>query len=249
MSDYNHFTLSEREMLSFFLCIGLNISEIAKLLEKNKSTISRELKRNSTNGVYKPRYADEYYEKRRKTCKPKGKAENTKLIGLVKELLYQRQWSPEQIAGRLKFESNDTSKQISKSTIYRMINKGQLDSKNIKAKRKLRHKGKRRHSKGFKDNRGHMPISNDLTKRPADANKRKRKGHWEADTVLGIIGGKCLVTLTDRKTRLLCCKLVNTKKAEDVYKAIIELLKDKPVFSITPDRGKEFAKHHLVTKG
>lgn len=79
------------------------------------------------------------------------------------------------------------------------------------------------------------------------ANDRLRIGDWEADTVLGKAGGACLVTLVDRCSRFLICTTVKAKKAVFINHAIIRALANQPVFSITPDRGKEFAKHRQVT--
>ena len=68
-----------------------------------------------------------------------------------------------------------------------------------------------------------------------------------AITVLGKSGKACLVTLVDRCSRFLICTTAKAKKATLVSQAIIHALANQPVFTITPDRGKEFAKHKQVT--
>lgn len=69
MSPYKHLTLFERERIMFFKAKGYKITQIAEKLGRNKSTISRELKRNSSQ-EYLPAEAEAKYHQRRKACKP-----------------------------------------------------------------------------------------------------------------------------------------------------------------------------------
>ncbi|MQJ56167.1 IS30 family transposase, partial [Escherichia coli] len=108
--------------------------------------------------------------------------------------------------------------------IYRGIYSGLFDIGERKASRKLRHKGKTRHTKNHHEKRGKIQISNHLNDRPISAQNRSRFGHWEAHTVLGKAGGACLLTLTERKSRFELVKKIPAKKAEAVQKAMIELL-------------------------
>ena len=97
------------------------------------------------------------------------------------------------------------------------------------------------------EKRGKIRISHDISERPAGAQNRSRRGHWEGDTVAGKTGRACLVTLVDRKTRFLVGGKADAKRAAEVNKVMIESLQGHPIKSITPDRGKEFAKHEEVT--
>ena len=114
-------------------------------------------------------------------------------------------------------------------------------------KQRLRHRGKKRRSKGEPTN-DNFPVGHELSERPAEAQARARIGDWEADTVAGVVGGAVLVTLTDRKSRFLRCARVEKKTAEHVNAAMIALLEGQIVHSITPDRGKEFARHAMVAE-
>ena len=172
MSHHKHLTLLEREMIFLFYNLGLSISLIATLMMRNKSTISRELKRNSENGRYIPSVAESKYHNRRCNCKPKCKLDNPELFELVKNKFLNHQWSPEEIAGRLKMEESEFS--ISYNTIYRGIYAGLFDTPeqrrshgNKGARRKLRHRGKSRHTKDYVENRGKIRISNHIADRPA----------------------------------------------------------------------------------
>lgn len=155
---------------------------------------------------------------------------------MVQDKLFNHQWSPEQIQHRLAHE--DSQIQISYATIYRGLYKGLFDVDGKLATRKLRHKGKTRHTKTYEEKRGKIAITHHLKDRPQIANERLRIGDWEADTVLGKSGKACLVTLVDRCSRFLICTTVKAKKATLVSQAIIHALANQPVFTITPDRRK-----------
>ena len=251
MCHYTHLTLNEREKILFYRAKNYSISKISEILNRNKSTIARELKRNSDGEMYLPSEAQKNYQDRRKRSVRKRILEDEELFELVKDKFLNEQWSPEQISGRLAYENGKSV--ISYNTIYRGIYAGLFNEKHLShgnrgAIRKLRHKGKSRHTRDYEERRGKIRISNEISQRPAAANNREQKGHWEADTVVGRKGKACLVTLVDRKTRFLAGGKAEAKKAKEVKEVIIAKLKDKPHESITPDRGKEFAKHDEVTR-
>lgn len=95
--------------------------------------------------------------------------------------------------------------------------------------------------------RGKICISNKLEDRPQEADERSRIGDWEADTVLGKRNGACLVTLVNRKSRFLLSSKADKKIAPAVKDTMISYLKGQPCSSVTPDRGKEFAKHNEIS--
>ena len=100
--SYKHLSITEREMLLIRRVEGLSICAIAKLLGRNKSTISRELARNPSE--YLPSKAQAAYQRRRKKCHRHKFLENPDLFALVRKLFLDLHWSPEQIAARLKLE-------------------------------------------------------------------------------------------------------------------------------------------------
>lgn len=249
--SYTHLTLLEREMILKFATQGLSICQISKRINRNKSTISRELKRNSRNGEYYPCIAQEQYRQRREKCRPHKKLEDKELYNYVKRRFLEDQWSPEEIQGRLLHEG--AKKTISCVTIYRAIYEGAFNPPGLShgsrgAVRKLRHRGKSRHTKSYVERRGKIQISHDIEERPAEAATRSRIGDWEADTVSGVTGKACIVTLVDRKSRFLIGGKAALKKANEVNSVMIAALSGEKVETITPDRGKEFAKHRLVTE-
>lgn len=251
MGHHTHLTLEEREMIMAFYHEGRSICEIARLIGRNKSTISRELKRNHLWArVYIAVRAQQMYVNRRIECRPHMRLENPELFQIVRKQFLEHKWSPEQIANRIAMERPDL--RISTNTIYRAIYRHLLDyNKYVYGKglaKKLRHKGKRRLRHGEEHLQGKIIISNNLCDRPEAADKRLRLGDWEADTIVGKQGGLCVVSLVDRKSRYLLLGTPVEKQAEPVCKSMISILKGHSLETVTPDRGKEFAFHEMVTK-
>lgn len=246
--NYIHLTIEERACISKFKEMGLSLREMAKLLNRNVSTISRELKRNSyktgiNNSVarYVPTYANRKYKERRTKCHRSIIATNASIEYIKTKI--ELHWSPDQIINRS--DDNKPANFPSVSTIYRWIHLGYIPKIKIEH---LRRKGK---FKRPAETRGRFNLGKTIKKRPKEVYKRNTFGHWEADTV---VSGKlnnctlkskyCFVSLAERKTRLYLVKWIPNRKEETVTNAIIELLKDFPkeaVKTITCDRGKEFA--------
>lgn len=254
MCHYKHLSIKERESLLIFVKSNKSITEIARLMGRSKSTISRELKRNSTENGYSCLHADEKYHQRRKSCKRHRLFENEQLKAKVLQLFLERQWSPEQISNRLKLEKSPF--QVSYSTIYRAIYDHSLEPMPLGhgqrgLARQLRQKGRTRHVKGHEEKRGKFPLSHSINERPKEANERKVIGHIESDTVLGKANSECLLTNVDMATRFLIAKKVPKKRSAFVSECMIELFQDLPkglIKSITPDRGNEFKQHAAVTE-
>ncbi|MBC1228603.1 IS30 family transposase [Listeria booriae] len=253
MSLYQHLTISEREKILVGLTQEKSIREIARDIGRAPSTVSREIKRNTLATNYSANQAQQNYVCKREACRRKKLLSYPSIKQKVRHLLLHHQWSPEQISKRLKQE--DSPIQISYITIYRGIYTEQLEGKKLSKgergiARKLRHRGKTRHTKGHNETRGKIKISNSIHVRPKEANERSCIGHWEADTVLGKTGLPCLITLTDRCSRYLLAEKIPCKKARFVTPKLIEMFQQLPKYkvkTVTPDRGKEFAKHAEVS--
>lgn len=129
-------------------------------------------------------------------------------------------------------------------TIYHLFKSGSSS-----AVRHLRHHGKSRHNKAYQEKRGKIPIPNKIHDSPREADNRVEIGHWEGDTVLGKSGKACVVTLVDRKSRYLLIGKAAKRTSEAVTDTLSDLMKLWPgrSLTITPDRGKEFAKVQCLT--
>ena len=146
MSHYTHLSIEERESLLLSIGAGKTLREIARILQRSASTLSRELKRNCENREeYSPDKATRNYRKRRKKCCRQRILKDVAAKALIQRLFLEQQWSPEQIDNRLKLEKNKI--QVSYSTIYRSIYSGDLETEKLShgqrgVARKLRHSGK-----------------------------------------------------------------------------------------------------------
>ncbi|ARN93852.1 IS30 family transposase (plasmid) [Levilactobacillus brevis] len=254
MGSYHQLTIKERELIFLYHELNFTIRRIAKLIKRAPSTISRELKRNTPVSLrYLPSVAQKQYRMNKSRCGRSRILSNPNIKDLVGHLFLDLQWSPEEISNRLIHE--DYSIRLSYSTIYRAIYQGVFNDKSLShgnrgAIRKLRHRGKSRHTKKYGERRGQIIIPHTIHERPLTAELRSEIGHWEADTVIGKAGGQCLVTMVDRKTRYLLAGKSAYKRAVSVNKTIINLMDKLPknLFkSITPDRGSEFARHYKIT--
>lgn len=234
MKPYTHLTLEERESLAKMYEQGEKPSHIAKALGRSVSTITRELKRNYSQKRkrYNAWRATTLYILRRRRCRRKLKLQVD--VALCQEVIskLEQYWSPEIIAARCE-------KPISHATIYRAIATGILPG--IKKKTHLRRRGKQRPSKKTATITPRLTIHD----RPECANLKERIGDLEGDTVYGAVGKGGLVTLTDRKLRLLLAKRILTRDSAEVKATIDELLEKAPIpcHSLTLDRGSEFALH------
>lgn len=242
---YEHLNINERTCIYQLWIAGVSIRKIANSINRNPSTVSRELKRNYCGYKYKylPTSAEKKYKVRRTNSHRKVNITEEQIIYIENKL--NLTWSPEQIYE----DKNKTLKIPSTSTIYRLIHRKLIIQGNMK---KLRRKGK---FKRPQETRGRFNIGKGIKKRPKSVYKRNDFGHWEADTVeSGRTGHQrkskfCFVTLAERKSRLYLAKLVPNKSQEIVTEAIIELLSKFPsdfVKTITCDRGKEFAGYERI---
>jgi IS30 family transposase len=151
---------------------------------------------------------------------------------------------------------------ISANTIYRAIKRHELDEEEIRVYRDgskyrakgfekyLRRKGQKyKKQAGEPEKRGKIIISHKIEDRPEKANRRIEKGHIEIDTVIGSKNTGCVLTAADRKTRMYFGVLMPNRKAETINAGIESIIKNaKIIKTITPDRGKEFARHKEITK-
>ena len=247
MSHYNHFTTFERELLLLGISFHLSIRNIAKILGRAPSSVSREIKRNSVDGVYSGSVANDKYLERRLNCKPKYKLDDEELKETIQNLITKDNLSPEAISNTL------TDCKISYGTIYNAVNKGKLDLKDKqenRIKKYLFFKGKKRHKKGIVDNRGKLCPEQTINDRPDSINHREEFGHWEMDTVLGKHKKSCFLTIVERVSRYSVILKIKGKTSKDVFNVLIDTigsLRDK-IKSITPDNGKEFACYKLISQ-
>jgi len=161
------------------------------------------------------------------------------------ESLIRMDWSPEQISGWLK---NRQDFHISHEWIYQHILVDKQNGGDLY--QHLRCQKKRRKRYGSYDRRGKLPNRVSIDQRPAEVETRQRLGDWEVDTMIGKRHKQALVTLIERKSRLVLMRKVEQRTAGAVEDVITHLLEPwtHDVHTITADNGKEFAHHEQIAK-
>jgi IS30 family transposase len=241
VSSYKQLTQHQRYQIKALLKSGQNQTEIANTIEVDKSTISRELKRNRGERGYRPKQAQGKAKSRRK--RERGRI-NTETWAWI-EAKIREDWSPEQIKLWMKTNA-ETS--VSHEWIYQHIYADRRAGGDLY--QHLRCQKKRRKRYGSHDRRGQIPDRVSIEQRPAIVDERKRLGDWEADTVIGQKNHYALVTLVDRMSRYTLIKKIDQRTASVTKTAIIHLLKPYKLktLTITFDNGREFTAHQDLAR-
>lgn len=236
----NRITAEERCKIETLTKAGFNPSQISKELCRNKSSIYRELRRNSIDGAYHHEPATKAAKARKSSC---GKV---KILddhwAQVRVLLIQK-WSPEQISGWLKANPS-MGFCVSPEWIYEYIRNNRQNGGNL-------YTHLRRGGKAYKNRRAYRGFIKDrigIESRPEIIDQRLSIGHWEVDSVMGKMNKSSIVTLVERSSRYTAIIKVNSKEAPVVAKAIVDRIKSTglPVSSITGDNGMEFSDHGKI---
>lgn len=239
MNTYTQLTQEQRYQIKAHLSIGTKKPAIARELGIAKSTIYREIKRNTGQRGYRPKQAHEKSLKRRKA---KSQARISAETWVVVEEQLREDWSPEQISGRLKKDEIFVSHERIYQYIYADKRSGGSLWKHLRCPKKYRKRA------GGRDRRGKIPNRRSIEERPAIVEERTQLGDWEADLILGKNQQGVVLTLTERKSRFTLLRSLPSKHADPVTQAIIELLQwVAHLKSITFDNGKEFAGHQEVS--
>jgi IS30 family transposase len=221
-------------------------NEIAIAIGKDKSVISRELKRNSDSrsGIYKDELANRKYAKRQKEKHKYRKF--TQEMQKEVEYLLREDYSPEQVVGVFIKQGKPV---VSTERIYQHIWDDKKASGTLYTH--LRRQGRTYRKRGeSKDNRGAIKNRISIEQRPLEVEDRKRFGDLEVDLIIGKNHEQAIVTINDRASGMLKMKKTPSKEAKVVQEIIIELLEDwvPYIFTMTSDNGKEFAEHQTVAE-
>jgi IS30 family transposase len=241
-----HITQEQRYTICCMLKQGYSNVKIAIAIDKNPSSISREIKRNSDkrSGVYNDELATKKYAKRQKE-KPKH-IRFTNDIKVAVEYLLREDYSPEQVCGALDKQGKES---VSIERIYQHIWEDKKNNGNLYTH--LRRQGRKYRKRGAsKDSRGIIKNRISIEQRPEVVENRARFGDLEVDLIIGKNHNQAILTINDRASGMLKMKKVVSKQADVITKAIQALLGDwKPyLHTITADNGKEFAGHEEVAE-
>lgn len=243
--SYQRLSIEEREKIEFYRNkLNKGIREIGLLIGRDKSTISRELRRykNACN-PYNAYISHEKYLSG--LDRNRSKLSNINIKEYVINKLTKDRWSPEQISRRARRERLF---KISHQIIYEFIYSA--EGRQLGLIKFLRHKSKRMYrSKLSGSNKCKIPNLVKISQRPKEVDKRKNIGHFEADLIiLNINRGVSILTLIERKTRFVRLFKLNSKSSSSVISKIQDGLSDLPFSAqtITFDRGSEFAHHYKL---
>jgi len=239
---YHRLTQEQRYQIYALYKEGCTLEVIAKNIGKDKSTISRELKRNRGLKGYRPKQAHKKAE-RRVADKPKYRRLDTQQITYINRKI-RLYWSPEQISGRMKLEGIES---VSHETIYRYLLQDKADGGKLYTF--LRHKNKRyKRRYGSNDRRGQIVNKRSIEERPDIVDEKSRIGDFEIDLVIGKGHKQALVTVVDIASKFTLIRKISHKKSVFVQTALTEMMLPFKswLHTITSDNGKEFAKHEKI---
>lgn len=250
--SYTQFNAVERGKIELLHKQGMSNTMIGLELGRHRTSIGREIRRNSSLGGYEAQPAQKQYDARRKACRPKSRLGNERLRDVVVEKIAEEEWSPELVAGRLRsLFPNDPKMHVCHETIYKAIysNLHHLDFlmeflTQARPKRRKRGQGKTRRGPSIANR-----VS--IHERPKEVEERKEIGHWEGDLVVGKNQDGFILTLVERHSRRTAAAKVATKHAAQVGLAVVETLQEYPISwvkSITFDNGTEFADHQSMSQ-
>lgn len=235
-----HLTLAERQVLQELLKRGRSKAEIAELMDRHRSTIYRELVRNSSVRGYRAKHAQHLADDRREACRRPCKLASLEVRQYVAERL-ARAWSPDQIAGRARRDfPREPQRWFSSVTIYSWIRR-----RAHAWRRWLRRRGRQR------PERRDPPDYVSIQGRPDVINRRRRYGDWEGDTIVGRGRRGGLLTLVERKSGLVRIGKIADFYSATAMRAAEQCLRELPRSlrrSATFDNGKEFAEHRTLTE-
>jgi transposase, IS30 family len=242
---YTQLDIDERYELFRLREAGIAQKEMALLMNRSESTISRELRRNALpKGGYRPGSADRIALSRRRRC---SKLERLNPLGQQVRDRLAMGWSPEQIAGRLKLEGSEHT--ISHESIYRYIYRPK-----VRPQKLHRYLARAKASRGrryFKHRRRPMENRRSIHERPEAVEKREEFGHWEGDLMQFRTQRGNLLTLCERKTRFLITAPLKTKTALETGNVLRDIFRHLPEparHTVTFDNGGEFAEHEKLEK-
>ena len=238
---YQQLTLEERLLISHLLKQGFNLSEIARQMGRNRSTIWRELARNTCHG-YDSSYR--YSRAHRKTVARRRRSRRNRHyterdFALIRKLLRQ-DLSPEQIVGHIR-RFRLMRRRMSHETIYQYIWRDKALGGRLWRYLRQASKRRRKRYKAY-DSRGRLAGKRHISERPKIVETRRTREHVEIDTVMGTGSKHCIVTIVERKSGYVMIGKLRDRTTRSLNERCIQLLhREQAQFkTVTADNGTEF---------
>jgi IS30 family transposase len=243
---YKQLSYEERVQIAILLKEKYSIRQIAKVINRNPGTISREIKRNfwdAFRAEYNASCADRKYRQRQRIPRQPEKMKNEEIKEYAENHL-KMGWSPEQISGRMPIDKPGLN--VSYETIYKYAYKAGKTWVRLLPQKKPKRQKRGDLNQSRKIN---IPDRVSIDERPAIINKREEIGHWESDSMISRQSSSALNVLVERKNGyLLISKIRNITPSETKAKIVNRLcnLPKSIVKSITYDNGFENRDHAAI---
>ena len=247
IKKYKQLTEEEREKLFNLLNRDVSYRKIAKVLNRDVSTISREIRRNHHKRLefYLPDTANRKAIRRKMGNRKRRYLEKApKILEYVIEKLMVG-WTPQLIAGRMKLELGTT---VNQESIYQYIYSLEGRKRNLRQYLPRGHRIRHRKS-GRRTHRGKIPNRIDISLRPRAATRRMVFGHWEGDSVLYKGHKQSLATEVERKSRFTMLRKPKNRSAYARNRVLRQIFEPLPLAarkSQTVDNGSEFSGHEWL---
>jgi len=250
-NTYKQLSSEERDKIAVLRAQGASFKAIAEAIGRDKSTVCRELQRNSTPiyDVYLPHKADARAKERKHKAGKRPRLKDPMIKRFVIAKLKEG-WAPEQIAGRL--SQTYPSLSISHEAIYQFIyDKATRKRVNLAVYLPRAHKKRKFFGQGHHHSGCRIPRRTPISKRPNYIEKRKQPGHWESDTMISRQSKKALAVSLERSSRLLRISKLSAKESSRLVNALKRQLNRYPEplrRTITYDNGSENVEHQRTNE-
>lgn len=250
-NTYTQLSSEERDKIAVLRARGLFLKDIAQVIGRNKSTVSRELSRNRAPiyNVYLPHKADARAKERKQQAGKRSRLKDPMIERYIIAKL-KLGWSPEQIAGRLSKDHPHLS--ISHEAIYQYIYDKETRKKTDLTVYLARvHRKRKFFGQSHRHTKSHIPNRVSIDQRPEYIDKRIQLGHWEADTAVSRQSKKALAISLERSSRMIHISKLSAKTSHNLARALTNRLNRYPQRlrkTITYDNGSENVKHQRINK-
>jgi len=240
-SPYKQLTQEQRYHISALLKTGMSKTLIALEVGCHRSSIYKELARNTGKRGYRPKQAQALADSRKRDG-------NTQIRDFcwayVEFLIKEYYWSPEQISGGLK--ARGWLDVISPERIYQYIYTDKAKGGDLHSYLRCQKTYRKRGTAG-QDRRGQIADRTPISQRDSAIDNRERLGDFEGDTIIGKNHQGAMLTLVDRVSKLTILRPLGSKNAQNLADIGIQALNRWQTHSITFDNGKEFSKHTQIS--
>ena len=242
---YIQLTSEDRYTLGELKWQGFSVDHIANVIGCNRSTIYRELERNSCNdGGYRPSKAISRTSGRRSRSRRNSQYDEND-FKIVRQLL-RIKLSPEQISGFLRHTLR-RKRVPSHERIYQYIWNDKANGGTLWKHLRQSQKQRRKRYKAY-DSRGKLANKRPISDRPRSIEGRRYFGHWEIDTVMGAGTKDCILTIVERKTGFVQIGKLRDQTTKSLNKRLESLISrfETAYKTITADNGTEFHQYNKI---